>query len=219
MVPPRPEGSVIAGKAWEVFLVGSLGGVVGFLGVGKIVEWSVVGWVSVVESLYVPWMLAWLYMHCTYVCTCVCVHEVGMSKLQSMHPHTPHVLFLRRQNHLFPLAPPLHQPLLRMLPLVLGSPPQRLDLLPFDLCRLLDVLRQVSVPSDAPDLWHMLVAFLKGSVVFELLALAGGFYATIAGGGVGAPEADVAVVGAGEEVGRVGGEFCGEDSGFGELVG
>lgn len=56
----------------------------------------------------------------------------------------------------------------------------------------------MSVALDASDLGHVAVSLFDGFVVFELLALSGGFDA-FAFGGVGAPEADVAIVGAGED--------------------
>jgi hypothetical protein len=83
-----------------------------------------------------------------------------------------------------------------MFPLILCPPLQRFDLLCFDLRCLLDVLGDVSVSPDASDLGHVFVALFEGGVVFKVLALASGFYAAVAGGGMGTPEADVAVVGA-----------------------
>ena len=98
-----------------------------------------------------------------------------------------------------------------MLALVLLPALDRLDLLALDLAGLLDLLRHVSVPADATDLGHVLVALLEGLVVFLLLALRGGFDAR-SGRGVGAPETHVAVVGAGEHVVVVGRPGAGEDA-------
>lgn len=85
------------------------------------------------------------------------------------------------------------------------------NLLLLDLGRLLDLLRQVTVPGDALDLGHVLVALLERGVVLHL----GTFLCTADMGTLGslrAPETDVAVVGAGKDVAGVGGEADGEDT-------
>lgn len=64
---------------------------------------------------------------------------------------------------------------------------------------------------DPPNLRHMLIPLLNRLIILELLALTRGLDA-LALRSVGAPEADVAVVGAGEEVVGVGGPAAGEDA-------
>lgn len=98
-----------------------------------------------------------------------------------------------------------------MLPLVLLAALDGLELLVLDLAGLLDDLWRVSVALDAGNLGHVAVAADEGVIVLEGLAVAGGFD-SLSLGGVCAPEADVAVVGAGEEVLCVGGPFGGEDA-------
>lgn len=98
-----------------------------------------------------------------------------------------------------------------MFPLVLLPALDSPDLFAFDLCGLLDLLGQAPVLVDAADLGHVLVALHQRPVVFELLALAGGFDA-LALRGAGAPEADVAVVAAAEDVVVVRGPGGGKDA-------
>lgn len=83
-------------------------------------------------------------------------------------------LFLSRQDHLLPLAPPLLELLLGVLPLVLLFPLDRGELLVLDLLRLLHHLGDVPVALDPPDLGHVPVALGQGLVVLEGLALPGG---------------------------------------------
>lgn len=64
----------------------------------------------------------------------------------------------------------------------------------------------------------MRVSFDQSLVVFESLSLLCTLYAASAVGD-GAPETDVAVVGAGKDVFVVGGEFGGEDSVGGGVIG
>lgn len=74
------------------------------------------------------------------------------------------------------------------------------------------------MPIDALDLRHVFIPLAERVVVFPVLALARAEDPGAVGGG-GAPETEVAVVGAGEEVFCVGGEFGGEDAtGGGGLV-
>lgn len=93
-----------------------------------------------------------------------------------------------------------------MLPLVLLAALDGLELLVLDLAGLLDDLWRVTVALDAGNLGHMAVAAYEGVVVLEGLAVASRLDA-LSLGGICAPEADVAVVGAGEEVLCVGGPF------------
>lgn len=104
-------------------------------------------------------------------------------------------LLLPRQYHLFSLTPPLLKLLPGVLAFILLLSLDALELVLLNLRRLLDHGGNVAMASDAANLGHVAVALDQGVVVLESLALAGGFDA-LALRGVGAPQPDVAVVGA-----------------------
>lgn len=98
-----------------------------------------------------------------------------------------------------------------MFPFILPLALNRRHLLVLDRARLLHLLRHMAMSPDAANLRHVRIPVHELGVVFQFLALAGGFDAP-ACRGVGAPEADVAVVGAREEVVVVRGEAGGPDA-------
>lgn len=97
--------------------------------------------------------------------------------------------------------------LLGVLPLVLLSPLDSLQLLGLDLAGLLDNLGDMSVSLDATDLRHMCISLCQGFAVLQCLSLLRGLDTT-SFRGIGAPQSDVAVVGARENVFRVWGPFA-----------
>lgn len=114
-----------------------------------------------------------------------------------MPTQNPPNLLFSSKYHLLPLIPPLLELLLGVLPFVLLSFLNRLDLLTFDLPCFLHNLRDMSVAFDAFNFRHVCVALSERFVVLKGLTLLGGFY-TFAFRGLRAPETDVAVVGAGD---------------------
>lgn len=98
-----------------------------------------------------------------------------------------------------------------MLPLVLPPSLDRTELLLLDLPRLHHLLRHAAMARNAADLRHVLVPCLQRLVVLEFLSLAGTLDAASLVG-LRAPEANVAVVAAAEDVLRVRGECGGEDA-------
>lgn len=98
-----------------------------------------------------------------------------------------------------------------MPPLILVPPLDALDLIALDLTGLLQHLRNVTMTLDAANLGHVLEALDEGLVVLEGLSVPGRLDA-LALRGVGAPEADVAVVGAGEDVLGIGRPAGGHDA-------
>lgn len=93
-----------------------------------------------------------------------------------------------------------------MSPLILLFPLDTLEFLALDLAGLLDNCRNMSVSGDASNLRHMGESFGQSLVILESLSLSGGLDA-LAFGGVCTPDADVAVVRAGENVFCVRGPF------------
>lgn len=80
-------------------------------------------------------------------------------------------LLLGRKHHLLSLAPPLEKSLFAVLSLVLLASLDSLDLLPFNLASLLDLLWHVSVSGNPSDLGHVLVPLTQSSIILELLSL------------------------------------------------
>lgn len=79
----------------------------------------------------------------------------------------------RSEHHLLPLILPLLELLLRMLPLILLFPLNRLQLFTLDLPSLLHNLWNMPVALDTFDFGHVGIAFGERFVVFERLALLG----------------------------------------------
>jgi hypothetical protein len=111
---------------------------------------------------------------------------------------------LRLQNHLFSLTPPLGITPTAVLPLILLSAPDSLEFFALDLTRLLDLLGQMPVSVYPLDFRHVLVSLDKRCIVFQLLALSSALD-TLTFGGASAPESNIAVVAAGEDVIVIGG--------------
>lgn len=134
----------------------------------------------------------------------------GSLTLPGRQDETP--LFLVGQDHLLTLAASLRQSiLLGMLPHVLLASLKSIDLLSLDLTSLLDGSRHMTLASDSLDLGHVRVSLDQSLVVLELRALTGTLDST-AIRRIGTPQADVAVVRAGEEILVVGRELGGENT-------
>ena len=97
-----------------------------------------------------------------------------------------------------------------MLPLVFPTPLDSSKLFTLDLSRLLDLLWHVSVALDSSDLGHVRIPRFERLVILKCLAVARRFD-VISMRGVGAPEPDISIVRAGQDVFRVRSELRGED--------
>lgn len=102
-------------------------------------------------------------------------------------------LFLIRQHHLFSFAPSFDKSLFAVLPFVLASSLNSFELFAFDLCCLLDWLRNMPVAFHSPNLGHMLISALEGFIILKLLTLACRLD-SFAIGGMSSPKSNISVI-------------------------
>lgn len=119
-------------------------------------------------------------------------------------------LFLSRQHHLFSFTPSFDKSLFAVLPFVLAPSLNSFELFTLDLCCLLDWFRNMPMAFHPPNLRHMLISFLEGFFILELLTLACRLNPfTI--GGMSPPKSNVSVIRSRENESGVRGECCRKD--------